>query len=76
MKSEKVKYLCVTVTYTAECENVEMPKEIYEKMLNAAKNGENIDCEKYPDVASWMSDNISEKHAMFWDAAVNKIYLA
>lgn len=76
MKSEKVKYLSLTVTYTAEYENIEIPNGIYEKMLNAAKNGENIDCEKYPDVAAWMSDNISEKRAMFWDAAVNKIYLA
>ena len=48
-----------------------MPKEIYEQLLKAAKNGDEIEMHKHPEVADWMSSNVREKDCVDWKAEID-----
>lgn len=71
--TKKVKSLSLTVTYRVGYGDVEMPKEIYEQLLKAAENGDEIEIYKYPDVADWMSSNVREGDCMDWKAEIDEL---
>ena len=70
---KKVKSLSLTVTYRVGYGGVEMPKEIYEQMVKAAENGDEIEMHKYPDVADWMSSNVGERDCIDWKAEIDEL---
>lgn len=61
------------MTYRVGYGGVEMPKEIYEQMVKAAENGDEIEMHKYPDVAEWMSSNVRERDCMDWKAEIDEL---
>jgi hypothetical protein len=72
-KTKTVKKLDLTITYKVGYGDVKMPKKIYEQLLKAAKNGDEIEMNKYPDVADWMSSNVREIDCMNWKAEIDDL---
>jgi len=72
-KTKTVKKLNLTITYKVGYGDVKMPKEIYEQLLKAAENGEEIEMHKYPDVADWMSSNVAERDCFDWKAEIDSV---
>jgi hypothetical protein len=71
--SKTVKKIGLTITYKVGYGNVKMPKEVYEQLLRAAENGDEIEMHKYPDVADWMSSNVSERDCFDWKAEIDSV---
>jgi len=71
--SKTAKQLSLTITYKVGYGDVKMPKEIYEQLLKAYKNGGEIEMHKYPDVVCWMSSNVKEGDCFDWKAEIDNI---
>jgi hypothetical protein len=71
-----VKDLTVKVTYRVGLVDVEMPQKVYDQIVEAAENGDDIDPSdprKYTDAADWLSDNIRERDCMDWEAEIEDV---
>lgn len=67
------KDLNVKVNYRVELRDVEMPQKVYDQILEAYENGDEIDpldTSKYPYAVQWMKNNISEHDCMWWEAEI------
>jgi hypothetical protein len=74
--TKKVNRLSLTVTYKVGYGEINMPKEIYEQMVEAAQKGDEIEMHKYPDVADWMSSNVSEEDCIDWKAEIDELTIS
>lgn len=72
---KKVKDLEVKVTYRVGFGNFKMPGKVYEQLMKAAFNGDEIESDglDYPDAAEWLSNNIREKDCTSWEAEIEDI---
>ena len=71
-----VKDLTISVKYRVGLGDVDMPQNVYDQLVEASENGDEIDpCDnrKYSDAAEWLSDNIKERDCMEWSAEVDDI---
>lgn len=71
-----VKDLTVKVTYRVGLGDVEMPQKVYDQIVEAAENGDDIDPSdprKYADAADWLSENIRERDCMDWEAEIEEV---
>jgi len=71
-----VKDLTVKVTYRVGLGDVEMPQKVYDQIVEAAENGDDIDpsgSRKYADAADWLSDNIRERDCMDCEAEIEEV---
>lgn len=68
-----VKDLTVKVSYKVGYGDVEMPQKVYDQLIEAEENGDEIEMEgmsKYPDAYEWLSNNIRERDCMEWSAEI------
>lgn len=73
MKTRTLKDLNVKVTYSVGLSDVEVPEKVAQQLEQMADYGFSIcDCEmsKYPDAFNWLSENISEEDALYWEYEV------
>ena len=71
-----VKDLTISVKYRVGLGDVDMPQKVYDQLVEAAENGDEIepmDSRKYADAAEWLSDNVKERDCMEWYAEVDDI---
>jgi hypothetical protein len=71
-----VKNLTVKVTYRVGLGDVEMPQGVYDKINEAADNGDKISISgmsEYPEALEWLSSNICEGDCMDWVAEIEDI---
>ena len=70
-----VKNLSVTVTYKVGIGNVEMPDNVYEQLLKAAKNNDEIDGvgNTYREASDWLSNHVKEGDCFDWKTEINQI---
>jgi hypothetical protein len=69
-----VKDLTVKVSYRVGYGGVEMPQEVYDQLVEAQENGDEIEMggiSKYPDAYEWLSNNIKERDCMDWSAEID-----
>ena len=68
----KVNNLELSVTYRVGLGNVEMPEEVYAKILEAADNVEAISADymKYQTALEWLSENIKEGDCTDWKCEI------
>jgi predicted lipid-binding transport protein (Tim44 family) len=72
---ETIKKLRVEVIYKVGLGDVEMPKEVYEQILQAAKNGDTRELDGrtgYPDAFEWLSNNIRERDCNDWSVKIEE----
>lgn len=71
---KNIKDLTVKVTYEVGLGDLEMPIEVYNQIMEAEKNGDDIETmtgnRKYEEAAEWLSQNIQERDCMEWKAEV------
>jgi Ran GTPase-activating protein (RanGAP) involved in mRNA processing and transport len=71
---KNIKDLTVKVTYVVGLGDLEMPIEVYDQLMEADENGDDIDTmsgnRKYEEAAEWLSQNIRERDCMEWKAEV------
>jgi hypothetical protein len=70
-----VKDLTVKVSYRVGYGGVEMPQKVYDQLVEAQENGDEIEMggiSKYPDAYEWLSDNIKERDCMDWSAEIDE----
>lgn len=72
-ETKKVKSLSIIVTYRVSYGGVEMPKQIYEQMVKASENGDEIEMHNYPDVFDWIVSNVRERDCLNWKAEIDKL---
>lgn len=72
---KKIKNLQVTVKYTAGFENVEVPDDVYEGLMNGCLfDSESLNMSDEENAAmEWMADHISERDAMSWEYEVDDV---
>lgn len=70
-----VKELIVTVTYTVMFEEIEMPKDVHEEIINAVDDGDKIIVHSlfYGNAQEWLTDNCKESDSMEWEAEIYDI---
>ena len=70
-----IKNLQVTVKYTAGFENVEVPDDVYEGLMNGCLfDSESLNMSDEENAAiEWMADHISERDAMSWEYEVDDV---
>lgn len=71
-----IKDLTVEVKYRVGLGYVEVPKNVYEQLMEATNNGDVIDpsyCPKYPEAAEWLTGNIRERDCMDWECEIEDI---
>lgn len=70
-----VKDLTVKVTYRVGLGDVEMPEKVFEQIMEAAENCDEIDPSgmQYADAGEWLSNNIREGDCMDWSAEIEEI---
>ena len=69
-----VKDLKLKVSYRVGYGGVEMPREVYDQLVEAQENGDEIEMggiSKYPDAFEWLSNNIKERDCMDWSAEID-----
>jgi len=66
-----IKDLRVSVKYTAGGGNIEVPDDIYEKLMDR----DEFDCNDQDDmnVVEWLSSKFDEKDAMYWSYEIDNI---
>ena len=74
---KNIKDLTVKVTYEVGLGDLEMPIEVYNQIMEADENGDDIETmsgnRKYEEAAEWLSQNIQERDCMEWKAEVIEI---
>ena len=68
-----IKDLVITVTYTVEIGEVEVPDKVFEQLNKMAIYGISVgigDSEKYEKAFEWLMNNIREEDAMEWEYEV------
>ena len=68
-----IKHLTVKVTYTVGLGDVEVTEEVAEQLEKMSDYGFSIsdsEISKYPDAFNWLSENISEEDALYWEYEV------
>ena len=68
-----IKDLTVKVTYTVGLGDVEVSDEVFEQLEQMADHGFSIcdsEINKFPEAFNWLSDNISEEDALYWEYEV------
>lgn len=74
---KKIKELNVKVTYEVGLGNLKMPLEVYNQIMEADENGDEIDgmssAGKYLEASEWLGSNIRERDCMEWKAEVINI---
>ena len=68
-----IKDLTVKVTYTVGLGDVEVTEEVAEQLEKMSDYGFSIsdsEISKYPDAFNWLSENISEEDALYWEYEV------
>ena len=70
-----MKNLQVTVKYPAGFENVEVPDDVYEGLMNGCLfDSEALNMSDEENAAmEWMADHISERDAMSWEYEVDDV---
>jgi|1_EtaG_2_1085319.scaffolds.fasta_scaffold10939_3 hypothetical protein len=73
--SKTVKKLTVSVTYKVGLGDLKIPDNIYEQLLEAHDNGNEIDPLTLldADLGDWLLDNIRERDCMEWDCEIDDI---
>lgn len=68
----KVKTINVTVKYTVELGDIEIPENIYNELDSGSHEGLEFDptIPRKIDAAQWLADNIREGDCMDWTAEV------
>ena len=67
-----IKNLTVTVTYTVGLEDIEVPEEVYDDLIENYDSG----AWEVPEdsiAAGWLADNIIEKDAMRWSYEIDDL---
>lgn len=67
-----IKNLTVTVTYTVGLEDIEVPEEVYDDLIENYDNG----VWEVPEdsiAAEWLANNIVEKDAMNWSYEIDDL---
>lgn len=74
---KNIKDLTVKVTYEVGLGDLKMPIEVYNQIMEADENGDEIGTmsrnRKYEEAAEWLSQNIQERDCMEWKAEVVEI---
>jgi len=68
-----IKDLTVKVTYSVGLSDVEVPEEVAKQLEQMADHGFSIcdsEINKFPEAFNWLSDNISEDDALYWEYEV------
>lgn len=68
-----IKDLTVKVTYTVGLSDVEVPEEVAKQLEQMADYGFSIcdsEINKFPEAFEWLSYNISEDDALYWEYEV------
>lgn len=71
-----VKKLTVKVTYQVGLGDLKMPKNVYDQIVEAANEGDEIDLSdsrKYSDASDWLSANIRERDCFDWVVEIKDI---
>ena len=71
----KVKDLTVKVTYEVGLGDVSIPKIVYNELIEAIENGDDIEMNsmKYPAAEVWVSENIRERDCCEWKAEITEL---
>lgn len=67
-----IKNLTVTVTYTVGLEDIEVPEEVYDDLIENYDSG----AWEVPEdsiATEWLADNIIEKDAMSWSYEIDNL---
>ena len=74
---KNIKDLTVKVTYEVGLRDLEIPIEVYNQIMEADENCDNIEAmsgnRKYEEAAEWLLKNIQERDCMEWKADVVEI---
>jgi hypothetical protein len=70
-----IKNLTVTVTYSVGLVDVEMPEKVYDQIVDASENCDEINPSgtEYLDAAEWLSSNVREADCMDWSIEIDDI---
>ncbi len=71
-----VKELTVKITYRVGLIDVEMPQKVYDELVKASENIDEIDPStgtKYGYAADWLGDNIKECDSFDWSAEIEEV---
>lgn len=74
----QVKLLTVNVSYSVGLSELEMPEIVYNQILEATKNGGEIDMDTmndFPEAYAWISSEISERDSFDWSAEISELDL-
>lgn len=67
-----IKNLTVTVTYTVGLEDIEVPEEVYDDLIENYDNGV-WEAPEDSIAAEWIANNIVEKDAMNWSYEIDDL---
>nr|DAS17116.1 MAG TPA: hypothetical protein [Caudoviricetes sp.] len=73
MKTKTLKDLNVKVTYNVGLSDVDVPEKVAQQLEQMADYGFSVcdsEISKYPDAFNWLSENISEEDALYWEYEV------
>lgn len=75
MEKIKVEHFQVTVTYKVGLGDLEIPKNVYDQLVEVDQNSDTIDPSwmKYPEAADWLSNNIKEGDCMQWEVEIDDL---
>lgn len=71
-----VENLTVKITYRVGLGDVDIPENVYQQLVEAANNGDDIEMEgkkRYYDAYEWLVSNIEENSCMDWACEIEDI---